>query len=54
MTNAVDKYFFAYLPIVKEEKNTTEKVVSSMYKNNIEIRKEGDFSVFHKVNLPLL
>lgn len=35
MTNIVDKYSCAYLPIIKMEKNTIEKIVLSMYKNNI-------------------
>lgn len=47
------EYSFAYLPIRKKEKNTTKKIISSIYKDNIQIRKEEDFSVFHKVD-PLL
>ncbi len=54
MINAVDKYFFTCLPIAKGEKNVMKKVISSIYKDNIQIRKEGDFSAFYKVNLPLL
>ena len=54
ITNAADEYFFACLPIAKGEKNASEKVVSSMYKDNIQIRREGDLSAFHKVNSPLL
>lgn len=34
MTNTAKKYFFACLPIVKAEKDITEKIVLSMYKDN--------------------
>ena len=54
MTNAVEDYFFACLPVAKGEKDATEKIVSSMYKENIQIRKEGDLSAFYKVDPPLL
>ena len=54
MTNAIDKYSFACLPMAKGEKNATEKVVSLIYKDNMLIRREGDFSAFHKVDLLLL
>ena len=53
MTNAVEDYSFARLPIAKGEKDAIEKIVSSMYKDSMQIRKKGDLSVFHKVN-PLL
>ncbi len=54
MTNAADEYSFARLPVAKGEKNATEKVVSSIYKDNMQIRREGDLSAFHKVDPPLL
>ena len=54
MTNAVEDYFFARLPVAKGEKDATEKIVLSMYKDNMQIRKEGDLSAFHKVDPPLL
>ena len=54
MTNAVDKYFFTCLPIAKEEKNLIKKVVLSMYKDNMQIKRERDLSAFHKVNPSLL
>ena len=54
MTNAVDKYFFTHLPIAKEEKNVTKKVVLSIYKKNMQIRREKNLSAFYKIDLPLL
>lgn len=54
MKHAIENYFFACLPIAEGEKNTIEKIVSSMYKDNIQIRREKDLSIFHKVDLPLL
>ena len=54
MTNVADKYSFAYLPIAKREKNAMEKIVLSMYKDNMQMKRERDLSAFHKVNLPLL
>ena len=54
MINAIDNYSFACLSVAKGEKDATEKIVSSMYKDNIQIRKEGDLSTFHKVDPPLL
>lgn len=54
MTNAVDKYFFACLFVGKWEKNVMEKVVLSIYKDNIQIRKKKDLSTFHKIDLLLL
>lgn len=53
ITNTVDKFSFTCLLIAKDEKNITEKVISSIYKNNIQIRKERDLSVFYKID-PLL
>ncbi len=35
MINAANKYSFTYLPMVKREKNATNKVVSSIYKDNM-------------------
>ncbi len=35
MTEAADEYFFTYLPVAKREKYATEKVVSSIYKDNL-------------------
>ena len=54
MTNAIDEYFLAYLLMVKEKKNVTEKIILSIYKDNIQIRREKDFFAFHKVDLVLL
>lgn len=54
MTNAIEDYFFARLPVAKGEKDAIEKIVLSMYKDNMQIRKKGDLSAFHKVNPPLL
>ena len=54
MTHAAEEYFFACLPIAKGEKNVTEKIISSMYKNNMQIKKEKDLFAFYKFDLPLL
>ena len=54
ITNVAEKYFFAGLAVAKKYRNITEKIISSMYKNNIQIRKEEDLSIFYKVDLPLL
>ena len=54
MTNTVDKYFFTCLLITKGEKNAMEKIISFMYKDNMQIRKKKDLSTFHKVDLILL
>ena len=54
MTNTVDEYFFACLPMAKGEKTAMEKVVSLIYKNNMQIRRKGDLFTFHKVDLLLL
>lgn len=35
MINAVEKYSFTCLFVIKKEKNITEKVILSMYKDNI-------------------
>ena len=43
ITNTIDKYFFICLPMAKEEENAMEKIVLSIYKNNIQINKEKDF-----------
>lgn len=48
------KLFFARLLIAKGEKDTTKKIVSFMYKDNMQIRRKGDLFAFYKVNLPLL
>lgn len=50
LINAVDKYFFTSLPRAKGEKNVIEKVVSSIYKGNIQIRRDENLSAFHKVD----
>lgn len=54
MTNAIKDYSFAHLSIAKGEKDTIEKIVSSMYKDNIQIKKEENLSAFYKVDPPLL
>lgn len=53
MTNAVEDYFFARVPIAKGEKDATKKIVSFIYKDNMPIRKKEDLSSFHKFD-PLL
>lgn len=35
MTYTIKKYFFAHLLIVKEEKDIIEKIILSMFKDNI-------------------
>lgn len=35
MTHAIEKYFFACLPITKKEKNVIKKIILSIYKDNI-------------------
>lgn len=52
--NAVDKYFFAYLPMAKREKNIEKKIISSIYKDNMQIRRKKNLSTFYKFNLLLL
>lgn len=52
--NAVDKYSFTYLPLAKREKNIIKKIVSFIYKDNMQIRKKRDLFIFYKVNLLLL
>ena len=54
MTNAIENYSFTHLPIAKGEKDATKKIISFMYKDNMQIKKEGDSSAFHKINPPLL
>ena len=54
MTNLAQKYSFARLLMVKGEKNVMEKIISSMYKDNMQIRKERDLFAFYKVDLLLL
>ena len=54
MTNVIDKYSFAYLPMAKGEKNIIKKIVLSMYKDNIQIKRKENLSTFHKVDLPFL
>ena len=54
MTSVTKDYSFIHLPALKDDKTITKKIISSMYKDNIEIKKEKDLSAFHKVDLPLL
>ena len=54
MTYTAEECSFAHVPVAKGEKNITKKIISSMYKDNMQIRKEGDLSTFHKVDLSLL
>lgn len=54
MINTADEYSFTCLPMAKGEKNVMEKVVLSIYKNNIQIKSEGDLSTFYKVDPSLL
>lgn len=53
MRDVAGNYSFAHLLVTKEEKNATKKIVSYIYKDNMQIKKK-DFSTFHKVNLLLL
>lgn len=53
MTNAIDKYFFICLPIAKEEKFVIEKVILSINKHNMQIKREKDLFAFDKID-PLL
>lgn len=54
MTNATNEYSFTCLPIVKGEKNTIKEIVSSIYKDNMQVKRKKDLSTFYKVDLPLL
>ncbi len=54
MTHAAEEYSFAHLPMAEGEKNETEEIISSMYKDNMQIRKKRDLSAFHKFDPPLL
>lgn len=54
MTHITEKYSFACLIMVKKEKNITEKTVSFIYKNNMQIKREKDLSTFPKIDPPLL
>ena len=49
MTNIANEYFFACLPMAKEEKNARKKVVLFMYKNNMQIKKKEIFPLFIKL-----
>lgn len=53
-TYVIEKYSFTHLSIIKREKDAIEKIISSMYKDNMPIRKKGDLSTFHKINFLLL
>lgn len=35
MTNIIDENFFACLLVIKREKDITEKIISSIYRNNM-------------------
>lgn len=50
----MEKYFFPYLFMAKREKNIIKKIVSSIYKDTMQIRKKRDFFAFHKIDLSLL
>lgn len=52
--HVVEEYFFAYLLMAKREKNIIKKIISSIYKDNMQIRKKEDLFIFYKVNPPLL
>lgn len=54
MIYAVNEYSFARLLVAEGEKNVPEKIISSMYKDNMQIRKKRDLSALHKVDPPLL
>lgn len=51
ITYAAKEYFFTLLSIVKKEKNAIKKIILSIYKDNIYIRRERDLSIFYKFNL---
>lgn len=52
--NTADEYSFVCLLMAKREKNITEKIVLSIYKDNIQIKREKDCSTFYKIDLLLL
>lgn len=54
ITNTIKDCLFYLFAIIKGEKDTIEKIVLSMYKNNMQIRKKRDLSAFRKINAPLL
>lgn len=54
MIYVTKEYFFIYLPMAKGEKNVIEKIISSIYKDNMQIKKEKNLFAFHKFDLPLL
>ena len=54
ITNAADEYIFIFLPIAKKKKNAIKKVILSLYKDNMQIKRKRDLSTFYKVNSLLL
>lgn len=54
MIYTINEYFFICLPMTKEKKYITNKIVLSIYNDNMQIRKESDLSAFYKVNTLLL
>lgn len=49
ITHAVEENFFACLPIVERGKNITEKIISSINQNKMQIRKKKIFLPFIKL-----
>lgn len=54
MTYTAEKYSFAHLPIAEKEKNAIDKIISSIYKDNIQIKRKRNLFTFYKVDPPLL
>ena len=54
MTGAAKEFAFARLLVTKDTQEATQDILSTMYDGNMQVRKEGDLSPFHKVDTPLL
>ena len=54
ITSVAEDYFFAHLLVIKGGKTAIDWIVLSMYKDNMQMSKEGDLSAFHKIDPPLL
>lgn len=54
ITSTVEDYSFARLPEIKGGKTVREKIILSIYKDNMQIKKEVNLFTLHKVDLLLL
>lgn len=54
MDKAAKEFAFARLPVKEDTQEATQDILSAIYDGNMQIRKEGDLSTFHKVDSPLL